>query len=511
VYTVAAGISPSGVVHFGNLRDVMTAYAVYQELMQRGKTARFLFSWDDFDRFRKVPVGFDDSLEQYIGLPLSAVPDPLDEFSSYGERFEKQFEYSMKQLGISMEYRYQTQEYKSGRYDQQIFHALNNRMAIADNLLSHMSDKAIVAKEINREQYRDEFYPINLYSRFSGKDNTRILNFDGHTSIEYECLDSGQIEKVDLSQDRIAKLHWKIDWPMRWREEQVHFEPGGQDHASPGGSYDVSSKVCKEIFDTDSPIFVGYEFVGIRGLEGKMSGSKGGAMAPDQLLRIYEPSILSWLYNRRSPVSTFELAFDTEVYRHYDEYDKACGRARKGKLQTAELKALELSGAAISPDTEENLPIPFRNAVALGQIVQWNFEKLLQLCEDLGYSYSPESIKVRMDKARSWLIEYNPQDAIELRSTVNESYVRQMSKDALSNVRKLRQALMAGTKTLADLNSLVYGIPKDPNATEEENKVKQKDFFNDVYHLLIGEGTGPRLSTFLWVIDRTEANRLLEV
>ncbi len=32
VYTAAAGISPSGVVHFGNFRDVMTIYAVGQAL-----------------------------------------------------------------------------------------------------------------------------------------------------------------------------------------------------------------------------------------------------------------------------------------------------------------------------------------------------------------------------------------------------------------------------------------------------------------------------------------------
>ena len=82
VYTCAAGISPSGVVHFGNFRDVMTSLMVAQALREQGKQTRFVFSWDDFDRFRKVPKGVDPSFERFIGMPLSAVPDPLGELPS---------------------------------------------------------------------------------------------------------------------------------------------------------------------------------------------------------------------------------------------------------------------------------------------------------------------------------------------------------------------------------------------------------------------------------------------
>lgn len=40
---------------------------------------------------------------------------------------------------------------------------------------------------------------------------------------------------------------WKIDWPMRWLYEDVDFEPRGKDHAAPGGSYDTSRVIAKEI------------------------------------------------------------------------------------------------------------------------------------------------------------------------------------------------------------------------------------------------------------------------
>ena len=44
------------------------------EIQRRGVPVRHLQSWDDFDRFRKVPHGVDESWNDHIGRPLSAVP-----------------------------------------------------------------------------------------------------------------------------------------------------------------------------------------------------------------------------------------------------------------------------------------------------------------------------------------------------------------------------------------------------------------------------------------------------
>ena len=55
-YVCAAGISPSGSIHIGNFRDVATSYFVVLALRRLGKKARLLFSWDEYDRTRKVPA-----------------------------------------------------------------------------------------------------------------------------------------------------------------------------------------------------------------------------------------------------------------------------------------------------------------------------------------------------------------------------------------------------------------------------------------------------------------------
>ena len=105
-YVCAAGISPSGSIHIGNFRDIATSYFVYKALKKEGKKARLLFSWDEFDRFRKVPVNVREiapELEQDIGKPYVDVKDPYGCCASYAEHFEKEFERSLARFGIEVD------------------------------------------------------------------------------------------------------------------------------------------------------------------------------------------------------------------------------------------------------------------------------------------------------------------------------------------------------------------------------------------------------------------------
>src|ERR1043166_5770576 len=72
----ASGISPSGPIHLGNLREIITVHLVVEELRQRGRDAEHIHSWDDYDRLRKVPVNVPQSFEEFIGRPISDIPDP---------------------------------------------------------------------------------------------------------------------------------------------------------------------------------------------------------------------------------------------------------------------------------------------------------------------------------------------------------------------------------------------------------------------------------------------------
>ena len=148
-YVCAAGISPSGSVHIGNFRDIATSYFVCLALRRMGKKAKLLFSWDEFDRLRKVPKNVsdylgDNSFEKYIGCPYVDIPDPFGKDESYAAHFEKEFMASVKRFGIEMEYRYQAKEYRSGRYAEHVVFALKNRKKIFDILDSHRTQDAIL-------------------------------------------------------------------------------------------------------------------------------------------------------------------------------------------------------------------------------------------------------------------------------------------------------------------------------------------------------------------------------
>ena len=158
-YVCAAGISPSGSVHIGNFRDVVTSYYVVLALRNMGKKARLLFSWDEFDRLRKVPSNIakiTDNFEQYLGMPYANIPDPHGVCSSYAEYNEKEFEESLKELAIEPDYRYQAKMYTSGKYQDGIVNAILKRKEIYDVLMEFKTQDS-------DEGERENYYPLNVY------------------------------------------------------------------------------------------------------------------------------------------------------------------------------------------------------------------------------------------------------------------------------------------------------------------------------------------------------------
>ena len=88
-------------------------------------------------------------------------------------------------------------------------------------------------------------------------DKTQVMSYDGGTKLTYRCLVTDKTEQIDFKETPIVKLPWKLDWPMRWGEAGVNFEPGGKDHATPGSSYDLSATAARELFGFKPPVVSG--------------------------------------------------------------------------------------------------------------------------------------------------------------------------------------------------------------------------------------------------------------
>ena len=88
-HTIATGITPSGPVHIGNMREVMTAEAVYRALLDRGVEAQLIYIADTFDRLRRLYPFLPESFNEHIGKPLSEIPCPTGCCGSYADHFLK--------------------------------------------------------------------------------------------------------------------------------------------------------------------------------------------------------------------------------------------------------------------------------------------------------------------------------------------------------------------------------------------------------------------------------------
>ena len=155
-FTFASGISPSGPVHVGNLRDIVTIWFVSKSLKGRDKEVHLFHSWDDYDRFRKVPVGVPETYQEFICKPLSYVPDPSGCHESYAQHHEREFEDSLGELGITLEFRYQTKMYESGAYREGIIAAVGARKAVYDILTDYRTQGG-------SEGERERYFPITIY------------------------------------------------------------------------------------------------------------------------------------------------------------------------------------------------------------------------------------------------------------------------------------------------------------------------------------------------------------
>lgn len=505
-YVCAAGISPSGSIHIGNFRDIATSYFVVKSLRKMGKKAKLLFSWDEFDRFRKVPVNvakIDDDMEKYIGQPYVDVRNPYnDGCGSYAEHFEKEFEESMKKFGIEMDYRYQAQMNRSGKYSEHIITALKKRGEIFDILDSFRTQTA-------QEGEKEAYYPVSIYCPECKKDTTKITSLsDDCTEAEYECQ-CGHKGHFNFKTDFNCKLAWKIDWPMRWMYEGVDFEPGGKDHASPTGSYQTSKIISKKIFGYEPPLFQGYEFIGIKGSTGKMSGSSGLNLTPDTLLHIYQPEVILWLYSKTLPTKAFDFCFDDGILRQYFEFDKQYNEYKKGTANELNASIMEkcLSDREIST-------VPMGLLVQMGSVVDFNIPMLETVFEKIGTPYKYEQFKDRLERAKYWLENCAPEAVNRLREYRNWDVYSELSDEEKKEISMLHEYIAKGGYSLDELNTKLYDIPKAvfPDIVEDKKKMKeiQGKFFKDVYKLLIDKEQGPRLYLFLFAIDPEKYVGLLD-
>lgn len=338
-----------------------------------------------------IPGVDPETYGQYIGMPLTAVPAPAGSaYATWAEHFKAAMVESLAELGVEYDPISQTEQYTTGVYRDQVLFAMKHRGDI-DAILDQYRTKQKPGGKKPQQKQVDEaeleaaegsgaaaeddgsvgeggYFPYKPYCGQCGKDFTKVTSYnDETTELTYVCTEDEYTETVKLSEFNRGKLVWKVDWPMRWAYEGVIFEPSGVDHSSPGSSFQVGGQIVG-IFGGEQPIGPMYAFVGISGMA-KMSSSKGGVPTPADALKIMEPQLLRWLYARRRPNQSFKIAFDQEIQRLYDEWDKLEAKVADESVLPADAAAharAVRTAAGELPRTQR--PMPYRTLASVVDI-----------------------------------------------------------------------------------------------------------------------------------------------
>jgi lysyl-tRNA synthetase class 1 len=300
---------------------------------------------------------------------------------------------------------------------------------------------------------------------------------------------------------------------MRWEYEKVDFEPAGKDHHSQGGSFDTARHVCKDVYGWDAPVTFRYDFIGTKGLPGKMSSSSGNVITLDDVLNVYTPEVARYLFAGTRPNTEFTISFDLDVIKIYEDYDKTeriawkTDPAKDEAVYQKELRIYELSQVSEDGKTRrledrvKPYQVPFRHLCNLIQIADGDIDKTIADISANEGNLKKEQIpqlKTRSECAKYWVENCAPEDfrfrLLPEGGAANSSF----SETEKNAVRILRDDVICNIEKFSDDKSCSTAI----YASAEKAGIDGKALFTAAYQALVGKDQGPRLASFLRAIDK---------
>ncbi|MET1124969.1 MAG: lysine--tRNA ligase [Archaeoglobaceae archaeon] len=459
-HRIATGISPSGHIHLGNLREMVTADAIRRALIDAGGRAEIYYIADDFDPLRRRYPFLPESYTEYVGMPLFKIPDPEGCHESYSEHFLQPFLESLEFLAIPVEVFRASEMYAKGLYEEAIRIALSRR-----------DDVARIIAEVTGRELESDWYPFMPLCSGCGRINTtKVTGFDDR-KIFYRCECGNE---GDVSYKGGGKLTWRVDWAARWKILRITCEPFGKDHAAAGGSYDTGKRISREIFGYEPPYPVPYEWVHLKGV-GAMKSSKGIVIPVREIIEAVPPEIIRYLFMRVKPERHIEFE-PSRILEIFDDFEEKV-RERDRSVE------LSLIGDIVYSD------IPFRHIVVVGQIANWDLEKMLEIFRRTGYEINDRVVKDvarRMEYAKRWLERYAPEN---MRFKIADRIEVPLSEEEVRFLCRLAEVL-GENMSAEEIHNAVYEVSKELGMNPATG-------FRAVYKVTLNKDFGPRAGYFI--------------
>jgi lysyl-tRNA synthetase class 1 len=470
-YVVATGITPSGEIHIGNMREVVTADVAVRALRALGKDVSFTYIADTYDPLRRVyPFLSPEKYTPHIGKPLSEIPCPCEKHPSYAEHYLAPFLESLKELDVGVNVLRADRLYKDGKYTPNIIRALVQTEKIRQILKSETG-----------KQTEEDWSPFNPICNACRKmTDTAVIGFDRNKeTVTYRC---GCGDEGLAPMAGGGKLTWRVDWPARWQILGITVEPFGKDHASKGGSYDTGVLFSREVFGYEPPFPIIYEWISLHG-GGDMSSSKGNVISIHEMIDVVPAEVLKYSVIKIKPNRRIVFDPGLPLLSLMDEFDDPTVQGRNQR-------AAELAAVTGAPP----LGVPFRHVVSLIQTTQDQVSEMAKILRKEGYEVADErALALRAKYARKWLNKFGPEELkFEIQRTL-PSAVESLSALQKKALALLGERLKTGM-TAEQIHLMIYGI-------KDELGLAPKDLFEAVYKAILGKEKGPRAGFFLASLD----------
>ena len=477
------GYGPSGLPHIGTFGEVLRTTMIRRafEAISDIPTRLICFS-DDLDGMRKVPgnVPNQDMLREHLQKPLTSVPDPFEEFDSFGDHNNAMLRRFLDTFGFEYEFYSATEFYRSGQFDTVLKRAAERYDDIMKVMLKSLREE--------RQQTYSIFLPIHPETGRVLYVPMKEVNAQNHT-ITFDDED-GREWTLPVTGGN-CKLQWKPDFGARWAALGVDFEMYGKDHSTNTPIYDA---IC-EILGTPAPHHFTYElFLDETGQ--KISKSSGNGISIDEWLSYASTESLSYFMFGK-PKTAKRLYFDV-IPKAVDEYHQ-------------QLRAYP------DQDWAQKLANPvhhIHNGTVPASDMVVSFAMLLNLASVAGAEdketlwgfirrYAPDAspeTNPDMDQAAGFAVRYyndfvKPEKTFRLPNDAERAALEDL-------VARLK--VYDGPIEDEALQTLVFAVGKDHGFEP------LRDWFRALYEVLMGASQGPRFGGFIALYGVNETIALIE-
>ena len=485
-HVISSGITPSGPIHLGSMREILTADAIVKAVNDKGGDAKLIYIADNADPLRKVYPFLDSKIYgEYVGMPLAEIPSP-DGNGSYDQYFLKPFFESLETVGVFPNVVENYNSYKEGKFAE-----------CTKSFVDKREETREILEKISGRQLPKKWFPWTFLDSDGTLTDGEVLDVEW-PNVTFLNKKGEQVTN-DMSKGE-GKLPWRLDWPAKWKILNVTFEAFGKDHATKGGSYDTGKELSEKILDSKTPLDMVYEWIHLKG-KGAMHSSTGLVISAEDMLTMAPPEVIRWIVMKPQPNRHIDFDPGLGLLNMVDRYDKTEQDYHEGVLDDNEKRAFELSQVSKISKEKPNI-LPYKHLVTLTQS-KTNLNEIIEALERSGEVKDIDENKLenRVKCIKQWIQNYAPESVVfEIQKEKPE-----IKFDDLQNkcVKLLIEKMKVVEWSPEGIHNSFYEL-------QEKHEIPAKNFFKIMYNVLLNKDRGPRLGFFLATMSKDFIIKRLE-